>query len=110
MSTREFWNEEPELLWAYRKSYMDKLEIERELSNYNAWLNGLYVFEAVSKSLYNSFGRKETEAVISYAERPFDFKEDPKETARKERLKVEEKIKERNREIQEILKKTRSKE
>ena len=73
MSTNEFWNEEPKLLWAYRKMYMDKMKIQNEISNYNAWLNGLYVFDAMSKCLFNSFGRKETQQPENYVSEPYDF-------------------------------------
>lgn len=110
MSTREFWDEEPELLWAYRKSYMDKLKIQKELDNYNAWLNGLYVFDALSSSLYNFFGKKETEKAISYTEQPYDFNAKPKsseEIEKEKRLKVEEQIKERNRQIKAMLEKNK---
>lgn len=108
MSNKEFWDEDPELLWAYRKMYMDKVKIQEEVNNYNAWLNGLYVFDALSKSLYNSFGRKETQSAIPYIEKPYDFNVKPKtkeEIEKEERLKVEEKIRERNRQIKEMLKK-----
>lgn len=107
MSNREFWEEDPELLWAYRKSYMDKTKIKSEIDNYNAWLNGLYVYDAVSKSLYNSFGRKETQPAINYAEKPYDFNAKPKtkeEIEREEQLKLEEQIKERSKKIKAMLK------
>lgn len=106
MSNREFWEEDPELLWAYRKSYMDKAKIKNEIDNYNAWLNGLYVYDAISKSLYNSFGRKETQPTINYTEKPYDFNAKPKtkeEIAKEEQLKLEEQIKERNRQIKAML-------
>ena len=108
MSTREFWNEEPELLWAYRKSYMDKFEIQKELSNYNAWLEGLYVFDAISKGLYNSFGRKEGQLIANYLEKPYDFNSKPKtqkEIELEKQLEVEEQIKKRNNQIKEMLNK-----
>lgn len=107
MSNREFWEEDPELLWAYRKSYMDKMKIQSEIDNYNSWLNGLYVYDAISKSLYNSFGRKETQPVMNYIDKPYNFNVKPKskeEIEKEERLKVEEQIKERNRQIKEMLK------
>lgn len=99
MSNKEFWEEEPELLWAYRKSYIDKFKIQNELINYEAWLNGLYVFDAISKSIYNSFGRKETQPALNYIEKPYDFDENEKvkskeEIEREQQLKLEEKIKE----------------
>ena len=108
MPIKEFWNEDPNLLWAYRKSYMDKLKIEREQCNYTSWLNGLYVFDAVSKSIYNSFGRKETQQPAFYIERPYDFNQmqkTEKEIKREQVLKVEEQIRERNRQIKEMLNK-----
>lgn len=106
MSTREFWNEEPELLWAYRKSYIDQLNVSKDIENYKAWLNGLYVFDAVSKCIYNSFGRKETQQALNYIEKPYDFYSKTKtkeEVEKEERLRIEEQIKERNKKIKEIL-------
>ena len=85
---------------------MDKFKIQKELSNYNAWVSGLYVFEAVSRSLYNSFGRKNGQQAINYIEKPYDFDAKPKtkeELEREERLKVEAQIKERNKKIKQIL-------
>lgn len=105
MSNREFWEEDPELLWAYRKSYMDKMKVQSELNNYNAWLNGVYVFDAISKSLYNSFGRKEGQPIEYYKNSPIDFSKTKEDLEKEERLKVEEQIKERNRQIREMLKK-----
>lgn len=107
MSSKEFWKEDPELLWAYRKSYMDKTKFQSEVNNYNAWLNGLYVFDAISKSLYNSFGRKETQPSLYYIEKPFDFNAKPKtkeEIEKEKRLEIEAKIKERSKQIKEMLK------
>ncbi len=107
MSNKEFWEEDPELLWAYRKSYMYKMKIQNELINYNSWLTGAYVFDAVWKSIYNTIGRKETQSPLNYIDKPYDFNSKPKtkeEVEKEERLKMEEKIKERNRQIKEMLK------
>lgn len=105
MAVKEFWNDEPELLWAYRKSYMDKMKINNELSNYNAWLIGAYVFEGTSKSLYNAFGRSGNKPALNYSNSPYDFSKSKEEIEQEERLKVEEQIRERNREIKRILEK-----
>ena len=108
MSTREFWNEEPELLWAYRKSYMDNLKAQNEIENYKAWLNGLYFYDAISTALYNNFARKETQPIAKYTEQPYDFNKKPKskeEIEKEKRLKVEEQIRERNKQIKEMLNK-----
>ena len=82
MSTREFWEEDPEYLWAYRKSYIDKMKIQQETDNFNAWLNGLYVFNAVSISLYNGFGKGSAKAYIS---KPYDFSKTAEEQIVEER-------------------------
>lgn len=76
MSTREFWEDSPELLWAYRKSYMEKMKLQQETDNFNAWLNGLYVFNAVSVSLHNGFGKGSAKSYIS---KPYDFSKTSKE-------------------------------
>ena len=57
MSIKDFWENDPELFWAYRFSYINKLKREDEYRNYNAWLQGLYFFEGVSIALANSFGK-----------------------------------------------------
>lgn len=89
---------------------MDKFKIEKEMTNYNAWLNGLYIFEAVSKCLYNNFGRKEYQQVLQYPEKPHNFNVKPKskeEIEKEQILKVEEQIKERNKKIKEMLNKNK---
>ena len=58
--------------------------MQNELSNYNAWLNGLYVFNAVNTSIYNNFGRKETQQPLNYIEKPY---EEQRENSIKEQLK-----------------------
>ena len=77
MPTQEFWYEEPDLLWTYRKVYMDKLKIQNELDNQQAWRIGLYVHEAVTVVVYNAL-RKEGIPALSYATKPYDFNKAPK--------------------------------
>lgn len=72
MSTQEFWHEEPDLLWTYRKVYMDKLKIQNKLDNQQAWRIGLYVYEAVAVVIHNAL-RKEGQPAQSYCEEPYDF-------------------------------------
>jgi hypothetical protein len=87
MPTTEFWNEDPDLLWAYRSSYMQKLEIESEKINYVAWLNGLYVYEGVSVAL-SYLGKSHAK----YPEKPHDLK--PKTEAER-RMQVANEVKRR---------------
>lgn len=105
MTVREFWKEDPDLLWAYRKSYMDKIELERNMANYKSWLSGLYVYDAVSKSIYNNFGRKNGAQTLSYIESPYDFNKTKEEIERENQLKMEEEIRKRNQKIKELLNK-----
>ena len=67
MSIKDFWESDPELFWAYRFSYINKLKRESEMNNYNAWLQGMYFFEGVSIALANSFGK----ANLKYPEVPY---------------------------------------
>ena len=57
MSIKEFWEDDPELFWAYRFSYIKKLKRESEMQNYIAWLQGLYFYDGLSVALANSFGK-----------------------------------------------------
>jgi hypothetical protein len=67
MSIKEFWEDDPELFWAYRFSYITKLKRESEEKNYLAWLQGMYVFEGVSIAIANSFGK----ANLKYPSEPY---------------------------------------
>ena len=53
-----------------------------EQENFNAWLHGLYVHNAVAVSLANSFGKGKTK----YIEKPISFKQ---KGNMEERLKAE---------------------
>ncbi len=75
MSTREFWEEDPDLLWAYRKSYTDKVKSQNETYNFNAWLNGFYTYTAIGKSLSNK----------AYISKPYDFSKTTEEREVEER-------------------------
>lgn len=70
MTSEEFWNGEPSLLYAYIDAYQDRV-------NEEAWLFGLYTHIAVSTSLANAFMGKGKKA-INYQEKPIDFKQQAK--------------------------------
>lgn len=67
MSADEFWKEDPELFWAYRFSYIQSLKQEQDKINHNAWLQGAYIYEAISAALSNAFNKQK----ISYREAPY---------------------------------------
>lgn len=85
--------------------YMDKIKIKRELDNQQAWLEGLYFFNAISVSLYNSFGRKETQPAQNYMDSPIDFEnvKSKEDIEKEEQKKMEEQIKKRNKQIRKML-------
>ena len=60
MSSTEFWEEDPQLYWAYRTFYLKKKETDYEEKKYDAWLQGSMCYMAVSTSLGNAFGKHKT--------------------------------------------------
>lgn len=86
MSVKDFWENDPELFWAYRFSYINKLKRESELNNYNAWLQGMYFFEGITIALANSFGK----ADYKYPTEPYGMETEKEEQmSEKEKLVVE---------------------
>ena len=67
MPLQEFWYENPDLLWVYRTSFINKrkeeVEFQHECINYQAWLIGVYVQQAIG----SAFNKK-----IHYPSQPFD--------------------------------------
>lgn len=55
MPLQEFWYENPDLLWVYRTSFINKrkedVEFTHECINYQAWLTGMYVYHAIGSAL-----------------------------------------------------------
>lgn len=86
MSIKDFWESDPELFWAYRFSYINKLKRESELQNYNAWLQGLYFFDGISIALANSLGKEN----YKYPEFPYgQEKEEIPQISEQEKLTIE---------------------
>lgn len=56
---------------------MDKLRLQNEIENQQAWRIGLYVYEAVAVVVHNAL-RKEGVPAQSYATKPYDFNKAPK--------------------------------
>lgn len=107
MSVKEFWEDNPDLFWAYRFSYFNKLKNEQEAMNFQLWLQGAYFFEAVSVALANSFGKGKK---ISYAQKPYNLtKEDEQREKMSQSEKLERQIKNRISQVQAILGKNEKK-
>lgn len=78
MSPAEYWEGDNDLPKAYRKAF----KLRQENKNYEAWLNGLYVYDAITSAMTHISKKKSDHK--NYAEKPYDF------TPRKKEEKVEE--------------------
>lgn len=62
MSSIDFWENDPQLYWAYYFSYIKKIEIEtkmqREQMQLNCWLQGKINEIALETALQNAFSKK----------------------------------------------------
>lgn len=68
MTPTQYWEESPYLAVAYRKAY----RLKRETDNEQAWLQGLYVFDAFAVVLSNAFAKSGSRKQ-KYIERPIDI-------------------------------------
>lgn len=100
MSVKEFWEDNPDLFWAYRFSYYTKMKSDQEALNFQLWLQGAYFHEAVSVALANSFGKGKK---ISYTTKPYNLtKEDEEKEIAEKSKELEIRIKNRISEMQKI--------
>lgn len=68
MTYDQYWEGPPRLAVTFRKAY----RLRREAENEQAWLQGLYVFDAFAVCLANAFARKGAKKQ-TYIERPVDI-------------------------------------
>ena len=81
MSYAEYWEGDPKLTRYYRKAY----QIKQDEINNNAWLQGMYIYDAVSTALHNAlreFGKNKPPAK-DYAKQPYEFRNKVKTEAEK---------------------------
>ena len=61
MSSEDFWENDPQLYWAYRTFYLKKMEIEQNMTvermKYDSWLKGNLNFVAQTTALSNAFSK-----------------------------------------------------
>ena len=71
MSYAEYWEGDPKLAQYYRKAY----KIRQEEFNNNAWLQGLYIYDAVSTALHNALRGmgKNPPPAKDYAKKPYEI-------------------------------------
>ena len=83
MSYVEYWEGDPKLAQYYRKAYL----IKQEEINNNAWLQGMYIYDAMSTALYNALrgmGKNKPPAK-DYAKQPYELKNKVKSEAQKQK-------------------------
>ena len=68
MTYEDYWNESPYLACVYRKAF----RLKRELENEQAWLQGLYVYDAFAVCMANAFSKRGARKV-EYIEKPIDI-------------------------------------
>lgn len=68
MTPAQFWDEPPLLAVFYRKAY----RLKREIDNEQAWLAGLYVYDAFAVCLCNAFSKRGSKKQ-EYLEKPIDI-------------------------------------
>ena len=96
---KEFWEDNPDLFWAYRFSYYNKIKSEQSLFNYNAWLQGMYFYEAVSVALCNGFSKKHAD----YSPKPYEFGTAKEESFEEQQEKAVSELKARVAKVQSIM-------
>lgn len=68
MTYEQFWDGSPAIATAYRQAY----RLKREAENEQAWLQGLYNYDAFSVTLANAFRSKGAKRQ-NYFEKPIDI-------------------------------------
>ena len=81
MSYAEYWEGDVKLAQYYRKAY----RIKQDEINNNAWLQGMYIYDAVSTALHNALrGMGKTKPPArDYAKQPYEFRNKVKTEAEK---------------------------
>lgn len=83
MSSAEYWEGDASLTRYFRKAY----KIRQEEKNNDAWLQGLYFYDAICTALHNAFRGKNTEAK-HYPKQPYNF-ENRQKTPEEEQREIE---------------------
>lgn len=92
MTSEEFWKGDPKLFSSYQKAYVEKTKKENKLINQSNWLQGLYIYDGVRKSLqdfgYSFIAGKKNPKQETYPTEPYDLfgdKEEKKLIERKQK-------------------------
>jgi hypothetical protein len=67
MTIDEFYNQDVMLAKFYREAH----EIKEDRHNSHMWLQGMYIYDAISTSLFNVFCRSQGQQASSYPSKPY---------------------------------------
>jgi hypothetical protein len=84
MSSAEYWEGDCSLTRYYRKAY----KLKQEEINNNAWLQGLYIYDAVTTALHNALRGKNTKA-REYAKQPYNYEKNEEKSEYEKAKEVE---------------------
>ena len=68
MTWEQYWDEPPHLAIAYRKAH----RLRREIENEQAWIQGLYMYDAFAVCLANAFAKRGSKR-HDYIDKPIDI-------------------------------------
>lgn len=95
MTSEEFWKDDPRLFSSYQNAYIEKMKRENESKNYSNWLQGLYIYDGLEKSLtdfgYSFISGKQNPNREIYPSEPYDLfgKEKENKVKKREQLRKE---------------------
>ena len=98
MPLQEFWNDDPDLLWAYRKSYIQKEQSKQESINFQCWLQGYYNSMAIASAFAKN---------VKYLSQPIELNSKIK-TRKEKNIEIAQKIKDNMKKGRIILEQQRS--
>lgn len=91
MTSEEFWRDDPKLFSSYEKAYIEREKRKVETINYSNWLQGLYIYDGLKKSLndlsYNVWGKNNPKSE-TYINEPIDLTGSRKNRKIEERKRV----------------------
>jgi len=61
MSSKEFWEDDPQLYWSYRTFYLKQREVAEKDLKYETWLKGSINMMATSNAINNNFSKEKVE-------------------------------------------------
>lgn len=91
MTSEEFWKDDPRLFSSYQTAYINDKKREIEERNYSNWLQGMYIYDGLTKSLtsfgYGFLAGKRNPNDSSYPNKPYDLSGKTKLDKKKEKAK-----------------------